>query len=181
MSGAEPVRAFIGLGSNLDDPIAQVRLACTELFALSECTNLQCSSLYHSAPMGPQDQPPYINAVAAFDTTLAPMRLLDALQAIELSHHRVREGQRWGPRTLDLDLLLYGDRIIDLPRLTVPHPGLTVREFVLHPLAEIAPDRLIPGYATVRELAAACPLRGLRRLTSDALSGTTVLSGSDER
>ena len=170
MNGVEPVRAFIGLGSNLDDPILQLTQACTELASLPECRALRCSSLYHSAPMGPQDQPSFINAVATLDTTLVPLALLDALQAIELRHHRVRDGERWGPRTLDLDLLLYGDEVIDEARLTVPHPGLIEREFVLHPLAEIAPDLRIPGYARVRELAAAFPMRGLRRLTPDQLS-----------
>lgn len=164
---SDSVRAFIGLGSNLDDPLDQVRRACHELALIPGCADLRCSSLYRSAPMGPQDQPPYINAVAMLSTTLEALALLDALQAIEQAHHRVRAGQRWGPRTLDLDLLLYGDSVIDSARLRVPHPGIAEREFVLHPLAEIAPEVCIPGYASAREMATGCPLNGMRRLSPD--------------
>lgn len=137
------VRAYIGLGSNLDNPAEQLRRALTALVRLPQTRLAGCSRFYRSAPLGPQDQPDYVNAVAALDTELAPEALLDALQAIEAAQGRVRL-RRWGPRTLDLDLLLYGDDILATPRLTVPHPGLAERNFVLHPLAELAPDLVLP-------------------------------------
>lgn len=158
------VAAFIGLGSNLDDPRQQVARALAELAGLPETTLAAQSGLYRSAPMGPPDQPAYINAVARLETRLAPEALLDALQAIEVRHARVRSGERWGPRTLDLDILLYGDARIDSPRLQVPHPGLAERNFVLQPLAEIAPDLDVPGAGPLRELLARCAPAGLERL-----------------
>jgi 2-amino-4-hydroxy-6-hydroxymethyldihydropteridine diphosphokinase len=158
------VSAFIGLGSNLDDPRRQVGRALEELAGLPETTLAAQSGLYRSAPMGPADQPAYINAVARLETRLAPEALLDALQAIEARHGRVRAGDRWGPRTLDLDILLYGDARIDSPRLRVPHPGLAARNFVLQPLAELAPDLDIPGLGPLRDLLARCPAAALERL-----------------
>lgn len=121
--------------------------------------------------MGPPDQPDYINAVAALHTGLAPYRLLAELQRLEQNHNRVRE-RRWGERTLDLDLLLYGDREIASATLTVPHPGLHKRAFALYPLAEIAPGAMIPGRGRAAELAARCLRSGLRRLEGEeALPG----------
>ena len=114
--------------------------------------------------MGPQDQPDYVNAVMAVATDLSPIELLRALQVIENSHGRVR-GERWGSRTLDLDILLYGDQIIALPDLTVPHIGLTERAFVLYPLYEIAPQLIIPNKGRLVDLLKNCPLAGLTRLT----------------
>lgn len=149
------VTAYIGLGSNLADPQARLRCAFTELAQLPQSQLLAQSSLYRSTPMGPQDQPDYINAVAALETALSPLALLAGLQAVETAHQRVR-GERWGPRTLDLDLLLYADQTIDLPTLTVPHPGLYERNFVLYPLAEIAPGLVIPGVGVLDELLARC-------------------------
>lgn len=151
--------AYIGLGSNLADPQAQLQRALSELAVLPQSRLLAQSSLYRSPPMGPQDQPDYLNAVAAVDTALSPLALLDELQALELAHQRVR-GEHWGPRTLDLDLLLYGEQRIDLPTLKVPHPGLYTRNFVLYPLAEIAPELVIPGFGALGELLARCD-RGL--------------------
>jgi 2-amino-4-hydroxy-6-hydroxymethyldihydropteridine diphosphokinase len=145
-------RAFVGLGSNLDDPTGQVRRALLELAQLAESRLLRHSGLYRSPPMGPQDQPPYVNAVAMLQTALAPLELLDALQALERAHGR-RRTTRWGPRTLDLDLLLYGDLQIEHPRLRVPHPGMAQRAFVLVPMAEIAPDLEIPGLGVLRAVA----------------------------
>ncbi len=136
--------AFIGLGSNLDDPVHHVTQAIAELGELTGCDLVTASSLYRSAPMGPQDQDDYINAVVQLQTRLEPLALLDALQALEHEHGRVRLGERWGPRTLDLDLLLYGDKCIDHPRLKVPHYGITERNFVLLPLFDIAPDFIFP-------------------------------------
>ncbi|MDN6322494.1 MAG: 2-amino-4-hydroxy-6-hydroxymethyldihydropteridine diphosphokinase [Halomonas sp.] len=131
--------AYIGLGSNLASPIEQVREALNELAALPQSRLVAASSLYASRPVGPQDQPDFINAVAALETRLSPLALLDQLQALEQQHRRRRQ-QHWGPRTLDLDLLLYANDHIDMPRLRVPHPHMTARAFVIAPLAEIAPS-----------------------------------------
>ena len=114
--------------------------------------------------MGPPDQPDYINAVVELQTTLAPLALLDELQRLEQLHRRVRGAQRWGPRTLDLDLLLYGEQHIAQPRLTVPHPGLAQRAFVLLPLAEIAPALTVPGLGPVAGLCAEVSADGISRL-----------------
>jgi 2-amino-4-hydroxy-6-hydroxymethyldihydropteridine diphosphokinase len=111
--------------------------------------------------MGPADQPDYVNAVMAVDTTLEPLPLLDHLQAIETAHGRVRLGERWGPRTLDLDILVFGDQEIRTNRLQVPHSGMTEREFVLYPLMEVAPDLAVPGVGLLYNLVDACPRRGL--------------------
>ncbi|MCL4409667.1 MAG: 2-amino-4-hydroxy-6-hydroxymethyldihydropteridine diphosphokinase, partial [Gammaproteobacteria bacterium] len=133
------VRCYIGLGANLDQPLQTLTAAVAELSQSPELTHWRCSTFYQSKPMGPQDQPDYINAVATFTTALTPLELLNYLQHIENKFGRVRM-QRWGARTLDLDILLYGTDTIATERLTVPHPGMLEREFVLVPLAEIAPD-----------------------------------------
>ena len=160
--------AYIGLGSNLDEPLNQVRSALDELAALPQSHCLAQSSLYRSPPMGPQDQPDYINAVALLETTLEPLALLAQLQRIEAQHHRQRGLERWGPRTLDLDLLLYDDTEMTTPTLTVPHPGLYERNFVLYPLMEIVAaresDLAIPGRGMLSELMAKCDRDGLERL-----------------
>lgn len=135
---------FIGLGSNLGDPQAQLRQAFAELHALPSTRLCARSPLYRSAPLGPADQPDYLNAVAHLETALEPQPLLEQLQAIEDAHDRVRE-QRWGPRTLDLDVLLYADREIATQSLTVPHPHLRERAFVLVPLYDVAPTLHLPG------------------------------------
>lgn len=158
-SGAAEHSVFIGLGSNLQDPIAQVTRAQDELAALPETELLRTSSLYRSDPVGPPGQPDYINAVAHLRTRLEPIPLLDALQQIEQAHRRIR-GQHWGPRTLDLDILLIDQSRLDLPRLTVPHPYAGKRSFVLMPLHEIAPDLLLPGMGIVCDLLAALPDAG---------------------
>ena len=157
------VRAYIGLGSNLDNPAEQLRQAQTALARQPGIHLAACSRFYRSAPLGPQDQPDYVNAVAALDTELAPEALLDALQAVEAAQGRVRL-RRWGPRTLDLDILLYGDAVLATPRLSVPHPGLAERNFVLHPLAELAPDLVLPDGRTLAELLAQCDSAGLEPL-----------------
>ncbi|MDR9435678.1 MAG: 2-amino-4-hydroxy-6-hydroxymethyldihydropteridine diphosphokinase [Thiohalophilus sp.] len=147
------ITTYIALGSNLDDPLAQVSRAMAELDRMEGATLQAASSLYRSAPMGPADQPDYINAVVALETALSPHALLDALQAIEQAHGRQRGPQRWGPRTLDLDVLLYGEETINDQRLTIPHPGISERAFVLFPLQEIvAPDFIIPGHGSLQEL-----------------------------
>ncbi|WP_445158705.1 2-amino-4-hydroxy-6-hydroxymethyldihydropteridine diphosphokinase [Halomonas sp. E14] len=147
-----PVEAFIGLGSNLDDPIRQVRRAAEALGKLPLTERLGVSRLYASRPVGPQDQPDFINAVALLRTRLSPLALLDQLQALEQRHRRVRQ-RHWGPRTLDLDLLLYGKQRIDVARLRVPHPELCRRAFVLIPLAELAAELTLPDGQAVAALA----------------------------
>jgi 2-amino-4-hydroxy-6-hydroxymethyldihydropteridine diphosphokinase len=158
------VRAYVGLGSNLGDPLAQVLSACEALARLPRSRWLGRSSLYRSRPLGDADQPDYVNAVAAIDTALGAEDLLGALQDIEAAHGRARGGERWASRTLDLDLLLYGRERIRTGRLTVPHPGIAGREFVLHPLCELDPDVVVPGLGPLRERAGECALRGLRRI-----------------
>ena len=155
------VDCYIAIGSNLDRPVDKARTAVRALADLHDSELVRVSSLYSSKPMGPADQPDYINAVALIRTTLPPLALLDALQAIELEHGRVRKENRWGPRTLDLDVLLYGDQVIDTPRLTVPHYGMKIREFVLYPLQEIAPDLVLPDGETLISLVDNCSLNGL--------------------
>ena len=158
--------AYIGLGSNLDNPLQQIRSAAQTISDLADVDDSLLSPLYSSQPVGPQDQPDYINAVMRFKTRLAPLELLKQLQAIETQHGRVRS-IRWGARTLDLDLLLYDDLVLNLPELIVPHPELKNRSFVLYPLADIAPENLlIPGIASLRNLLAACPTEGLQRLAA---------------
>lgn len=164
MPAAQPEVVCVALGSNLQDPPAQVQDALQELDGIPATRVLRHSHLYRSAPMGPGDQPDYINAVAMLETSLAPHALLRELQAIETRHGRVRDAQRWGPRTLDLDILLFGERRIAQADLTVPHPGLHVRAFVLYPLSEIAPDLTIPGHGRVRDLADRCDGEGLELL-----------------
>lgn len=163
---AEGSRAWIGLGSNLGDSLATVQDACDMMADLPGTRLLRRSGWYRSAPMGPQDQDDFINGVAELETLLEPEALLDGLQAIEQAHGRER-GRRWGPRTLDLDILLYGERRIDSERLTVPHPGIRQRNFLLYPLRELEPNLDIPGQGRVDELAAAIGEAGLERLADD--------------
>jgi 2-amino-4-hydroxy-6-hydroxymethyldihydropteridine diphosphokinase len=167
MNNPSLTTAYIGLGSNLESPVAQIKSARMAILGLTGVNEKAFSNLYASAPMGPQDQPEYVNAVIAIDTDLPPLDLLYALQAIEKTHGRVRGSQRWGARTLDLDLLLYGDQKIDLPELTVPHPGIADRPFVLYLLLECAPDLVIPDKGKVSELLTKCPRAGLRLLELD--------------
>lgn len=164
----DPVAAFIGIGSNLDDPVQQVRSAIAALARISGSRLVRHSSLYRSAPMGPPDQPDYINAVAELETMLDPRVLLAELHAIERQHGRIRGAQRWGPRTLDLDILIYGTLCSADADLTIPHAGIADRAFVLHPLYEIAPALRIPGLADMQTLLAQCPLGGLERLPATA-------------
>lgn len=148
----ERVRAFVGLGSNLGKPAGQVRHAMTALDALPGTGVTAASRLYRTAPWGITDQPDFVNAVAEIATDLEPQRLLDALQALEREAGRFRDGERWGPRVLDLDLLLYDDRVSSDARLTLPHPRMHQRAFVLVPLLEIAPDTGIPGLGPAAHL-----------------------------
>ena len=153
--------SYIGIGSNQAEPVKQAEQAIAALKTLPKTRLTNCSSLYCSTPMGPQDQPDYINAVAELDTRLSALELLDALQQIELSQGRVRKENRWGPRTLDLDILLYGAQEINNTRLTIPHYGIKEREFVLYPLLEIAADLVLPDGSVLSQLAAECDKNGL--------------------
>lgn len=165
MSGRR-VTAAVGLGSNLDDPAAQVRAGIAALDALAGSRVLACSALYRTAPVGMTAQPDFINAVCLLETSLDAALLMRALLEIERWHGRVRGAEKGGPRTLDLDLLLYGEEVLDLPEATVPHPRLHERAFVLAPLAELAPDLVVPGRGPVRALLAACAGQRVERLES---------------
>lgn len=156
------VRAWIALGSNLDDPPARLESALAAIDGLPRTRRALTSPFYRTAPVGVTGQPDFCNAVTAVDTGLAPLALLEALQAIEAAHGR-RRARRWGPRPLDLDILLYGDRRIDEPRLRVPHPRLHERAFVLVPLAAVAPDAAVPGRGRVAALADAVDAGGVER------------------
>ena len=157
------MRTFIGLGSNLENPREQIKTAVNDMQLIPETEFVACSSLYKSPPMGPQDQPDYINAVIELDTELAPHLLLDQLQKIEQQHGRLRK-RHWGERTLDLDLLVYGDVVISDERLTVPHPGIATRAFVLYPLAELDEQLVIPKIGKVEQLVKQCPRDGLQQV-----------------
>ncbi len=157
------MRCFIGLGSNLENPQQQINTAIKDIGKINYVSVTKLSSLYKSPPMGPQDQPDYINAVVEIETTLSAHDLLDSLQAIEQQHGRVRK-RHWGERTLDLDILLYAQQLINDERLTVPHPGISERAFVIYPLAEIAPELKIPEKGIVADLMHSCPAAGLEKL-----------------
>ena len=165
---AEPVHAFVGLGSNLEDPARQVRRALDGLAGLPATELATASRLYRTAPWGVSDQPDFINAVARVTTTLDPWTLLEGLQALEQRAGRVRDGERWGPRVLDLDLLLYGDRVSRDERLTLPHPRMHERAFVLVPLLEIAPDIEIPAQGLAADCLAGLDASDVRPLEARA-------------
>jgi len=137
--------AYIGVGSNLDDPRAQLLRAFDQLAAIPATRCILVSPLYASIPMGPVAQPDFVNAVAALLTQLTPRELLTHLRAIERQAGRPEQHEKWGPRVLDLDLLVFGRQVLREPDLTVPHPGVVERNFVLYPLADIAPDLDVPG------------------------------------
>ena len=158
------VRAYIGLGSNLADPVAQVRAGVTALGQLAQTRVEACSSFYRTAPVGLREQPDFINAVCRVHTGQAPVTFMQNLLEVERMHGRRRQGDKGGPRTLDLDLLLYGDRTIQMAELTVPHPRLHERAFVLYPLHEIEPDLVIPGQGVLRKLLAGCTGQRVERL-----------------
>lgn len=147
-------RVYIALGSNLANPLHQVQSALNALAELPQTKLNATSSLYRTPPLGPQDQPDYLNAVVALDTDLSAENLLDHTQKIELEHGRVRKDERWGPRTLDLDILLFGDEIINTERLTVPHYDMKNRQFMLYPLAEIAPELHFPTGESLQSIIA---------------------------
>ena len=158
--------SYIGIGSNQSQPIAQAKQAIAALNKIKGTTVLACSSLYSSVPMGPQDQPDYVNAVAKLKTSLTAYELLAALQEIEQNQGRVRKENRWGPRTLDLDIILYSDHVINSEHLTIPHYGMKEREFVLYPLYEIAPQLQLPDGTFLSEALSGCDKNGLSIITS---------------
>jgi 2-amino-4-hydroxy-6-hydroxymethyldihydropteridine diphosphokinase len=160
----ETVTAYIGLGSNLENPVEQIKSAHAAIAQADGVVELAFSGLYQSIPMGPKDQPDYINAVMSIKTRLAADELLRCLQAIENKQGRIRKDERWSARTLDLDLLIYGDQQIQTADLTVPHPGLAERAFVLYPLYELTATLLVPGLGSISDLIAKCPFEGLKRL-----------------
>lgn len=157
-------QAFIGLGSNIGN---SKQILESALYALDQTSGIQIakvSSFYRSKPLSGAGQPDYINAVAHILTSLSADQLLDVTQAIETTHGRLRGPERWASRTLDLDLLLFNDGVIMTDRLTVPHPGMTEREFVLYPLCEIAPAARIPGMGDISALLQWCSSQGLEMI-----------------
>jgi 2-amino-4-hydroxy-6-hydroxymethyldihydropteridine diphosphokinase len=155
--------AYIGVGSNLNDSRAQVLQAFAKLADLATTRVVLTSPIYRSRPFGPVEQPDFANAVVGLLTQLEPRELLSGLQAIEAAQGRPKERERWGPRVIDLDLLVYGHWRCADPELTVPHPGIVERNFVLYPLADIAPDLEIPGLGRVTELKGRVTSEGLWR------------------
>lgn len=151
--------AFIGLGSNLNNPVSQVELAITNLAKLPKTQLLKSSSLYFSKPQGPQDQPDFVNAVAKVETGLSAQELLTALQEQEQSHGK-KKIREWGERIIDLDILLFGEQVIKTANLQIPHPQLSLRDFVLIPLQQVEPSLSIPGHdASLESLILSLPSR----------------------
>lgn len=158
--------AYIGLGSNLQNPQQQIHSALNALEDVPQSQGLKCSPWYKSLAIGPGDQPDYINAVACLETRLQPIELLTQLQDIENTHGRQRE-IRWGARTLDLDLLLYGDICLETKTLQLPHPEMLNRNFVLYPLMDIAPKLKLPSGQFIEEAAKKLSMDGLEQLATD--------------
>lgn len=170
----DPARSYIGIGSNLGDPIARVLAGVAALRLLQDSTLVACSSLYRTAPVGITDQPEFINAVVALDTQLSPVALWQQLFTIERAAGRSRGPVHGGPRTLDLDLLLYGNLQLASADITIPHPRLHERAFVLVPLHEIAPSLQVPGGESVSALRGRCESQSVMRLTDDAMNRVSV-------
>ncbi len=160
--------AYVALGSNLADPAAQLEAALLAMRALMETRIVTVSPFYLSPPMGPQDQPAYVNAVAGLLTRLAAPALLSALKALERAQGRPADAPRWGPRVIDLDIIALGRQQVSQPGLTIPHPGAAARAFVLRPLADIAPALELPGMGRLEALLAQVELVGLERLEPPA-------------
>ncbi|QIX95093.1 2-amino-4-hydroxy-6-hydroxymethyldihydropteridine diphosphokinase [Cedecea sp. FDAARGOS_727] len=155
--------AYIALGSNQASPLEQVSSALDALAAIPHSLVVATSSFYRTPPLGPQDQPDYLNAAVVLETDLPAEALLDQTQRIELEHGRVRKEERWGPRTLDLDIMLFGSEVIHTERLTVPHYDMKNRAFMLVPLLEIAPDCRFPDGQAVAEILANLSREGITR------------------
>ncbi len=157
------VKVYVALGSNLGQREEHIRSALDDMAALPEVSSLQGSSLYETEPMGPQDQPDYINAACGFDYCGSARLLMEQLQGIEKQHGRQEGGQRWGARPLDLDILLFGDQRIEEPDLTIPHIGLAERSFVLWPLMELNPALMVPRMGSIQDLQRQCQQFGIKR------------------
>lgn len=158
------IDVYVGLGSNLSEPKRQIEAALEALSSLHGISIIKCSSLYVSKPMGPQNQPDYVNAVLLLCCELPALELLNALQQIELNQGRERKNNRWGPRTLDLDILLYGTQVINLSNLIIPHYGMKDREFVLYPLWEISAELVLPSGEKLSNLVKSCPKNSLEKI-----------------
>ena len=165
MYNLAPIEAYIALGSNLSNPRLQVRKAIEQIAQADNITLIKASSLYISKPMGPQDQEDYVNAVVCIETSLPPLDLLDALQEIENEAGRVRKDERWGARVLDLDMLLFGELVMDTERLTLPHYGMKEREFVILPLDEITHEFILPDGDSVKFLSQSIEHNGIKRIS----------------
>jgi 2-amino-4-hydroxy-6-hydroxymethyldihydropteridine diphosphokinase len=162
--------AYVGIGSNLDEPARQVRRALAALPELSQTRLVLNSSLYGSKPLGPAAQPDFVNAVAALLTQLEAPAFFSALRALETALGREPPRVRWGPRRIDLDLLVFAAQRLDSPELTLPHPGIVQRNFVLYPLLEVAPELNVPGCGRVAELAARADTAGIWRLDNKPIT-----------
>jgi 2-amino-4-hydroxy-6-hydroxymethyldihydropteridine diphosphokinase len=156
--------AYVAVGANLDEPLARVRESFAHLAAMQATKLVATSRLYRSAPLGPQDQPDFINAAVGLLTQLSASELLGELKDLERSLGRDAPLVRWGPRRIDFDLLVFGAERIDSPSLTVPHPGIPTRNFVLYPLLDFAPELFVPGHCRVKELASRVSTDGLSAL-----------------
>jgi 2-amino-4-hydroxy-6-hydroxymethyldihydropteridine diphosphokinase len=162
--------AYVGVGSNLDQPIEQVRRALQALRGLAKSQLRSVSTLYGSRPLGNVPQPDFVNAAAALLTRLDAAEFLAALRLLEAELGREPARLRWGPRRIDLDLLVFGSQRIDSPQLTVPHPGIVHRNFVLYPLLELAPQLIVPGLGSIESLAARVDAEGIWRLDDEAIA-----------
>ncbi len=167
-----PTKVYLGLGSNLKSPARQIKTALKAIAKLPGTELRSCAPWYQSAPIGPGSQPCYINTVAAIDTVLKPLTLLRALQQIEKQQGRKRI-VHWGPRTLDIDILLYATLTLNTRQLTIPHPRLDERNFVLRPLADIAPNLCLPDGTPLAKLLANCSTEGIVRLSTGGSRGRT--------
>ena len=162
MKDVSSTTVYVALGSNLGDRELHLSKACDDILALQASSDLTCSSVYETDPMGPQNQPDYLNAVCRFAYTDSALHLLDELQAIERRHGRVKNTERWTARPLDLDIVVFGDELIDHPRLQIPHIGIRERSFVLWPLIELEPELHIPGLGAIKALRAHCQQFGIK-------------------
>lgn len=156
-------RVFVALGSNLGDREGHLLQGAADIAEIADCSDLLMSSIYETAPMGPQDQPDYLNGVCRFQCALEPHTLLAELKLIERQHGRIQSTERWRARPLDLDILLFAEQRISSAELTVPHPGIAQRSFVLWPLAELEPALIVPDHGPVQTLMKDCPPLGIRR------------------
>jgi len=153
---------FLGLGSNLEQPILQIQEAVDRIRDIPGVTVQKLSSMYRSPPMGPQEQPDFVNAVAVIETNLSAKELLVFLQRIEDTQERDRSVERWGPRTIDLDILLFGDESVETAELTIPHKGVKQRPFFVYPIAEIAENLVFPDGENIIDVKSRCPMAGLQ-------------------